>query len=69
MWCEPVDPNIESGWFEIKIGSYYSAEERNEQRGMYFFTTVDKRNGNGVPWTVYFSDDDKTVMVDGLHGR
>ena len=27
---------------------------------------VNKRNGNGVPWTDYFSDDDKTVIVDKL---
>ena len=68
VWCESEDPNIQSGWFEIEIGSYHSAQERNKERGMYFFTMVDKRNGNET-WTDYFSDDDETVMVDGLRGR
>ena len=69
LWCEQDETNKESGWFDIKIGSYYSAEEQKKERGMYFFTMVDKRNGNEVPWTDYFSDDDETVMVDGLRGK
>ena len=31
LWCEPDNPNIESGWYEIDIGNYVSAKERNKQ--------------------------------------
>ena len=70
LWCEPdnADPNIEAGWYAINIGNYTSAETRNKKRGMYKFTMIDERNGNNVPWTDYFSDNDDTVMVDGVNG-
>ena len=70
LWCETDnnDPNIKAGWYEISIGNYTSAETRNKERGMYFFMMIDERNGNNVPWTDYFSDNDDTVMVDGVNG-
>ena len=70
LWCKPNDPNIGTGWFEIKIGDYHSAETRDEeQRGMYYFRMIDERNGNDGEWSDYFSDDDETVMVDGVYGK
>ena len=41
LWCNPDDPDIGTGWFEIKIGDYHSAERRDEQRGMYYFRMID----------------------------
>ena len=78
VWCEPEDPDVESGWYKIDIGHYVSAEERNKQyskpcgrpqlqKGMYHFTMVDKTNDSDE-WSDYFSDYDETVGVNGKQG-